>query len=68
MSHENMDYGFDLRWPLISRPEESQRSKAVSLKTETQCEAMTSGFDLSWPLMSPRPEQQGEGVRIRKAA
>lgn len=68
MSNEKMVSGFDLSYPLISKPEESHRSKTVSLKTETHGEDMCSGFDLSWPLMSPRPEQQGEGVRIKKAA
>jgi hypothetical protein len=55
--------GFDLSYPLMSKPEESRKSKTVSLETETPCETMTSGFDLSWPLISPRPQDhqiQGE--------
>ena len=64
---ENQESGYDLSFPLMSRPEDSRKSK-VSLKTETSCETMTSGFDLSWPLISQRPEHQVEGVRIKKAA
>lgn len=68
MSIEKMVSGFDLSYPLISRPGESQRSKKVSLGTETHCETMmTSGFDLSWPLIS-QPQHQDEGVRTKKAA
>ena len=34
VSIEKMVSGFDLSYPLISRPEESQRSKNVSLETK----------------------------------
>ena len=67
MSIEKMESGFDLSYPLMSRPEESQKSKTVSFITETPCETMTSGFDLRWPLIS-RPEHEDEGVPIKKAA
>ena len=67
VSIEKMESGFDLSHPLMSRPEESQKSKTVTLVTETPCETMTSGFDLRWPLIS-QPEHQVEGVQIKKAA
>jgi hypothetical protein len=58
--------GFDLSYPLISRPEETVHSKT---KIEnTSCEEMCSGFDLSWPLMSQRPQDQVQSVQTRKAA
>jgi hypothetical protein len=67
-TNENMTSGFDLSYPLISRP--TQDSKPVSLKNEVAPrKEMTSGFDLSWPLISQRQDDlQGEGVHTKKAA
>jgi hypothetical protein len=67
MPSENMTSGFDLSYPLISRP--TEKSKSASIRVHVPCEKMTGGFDLSWPLMSQCPEQQHEeGERIKKAA
>lgn len=52
----------------MSRPEESRKSKNVSLETDTICETMTGGFDLRWPLISQRPQDQVQDVQKKKAA
>jgi hypothetical protein len=67
MSSENMTSGFDLSYPLMSKPTEN--SKSASVKIQVPCEKMTGGFDLSWPLMSQCPDvQHEEGERIKRAA
>jgi hypothetical protein len=67
-TNEKMTSGFDLSYPLISRP--TQDSKKVSAKVEAAPhEPMTSGFDLRWPLICQRPEDlHVEGVPAKKAA
>ena len=69
MSSEQITGGFDLSYPLMSKPSESSR-KVSSVRVHVPCEKMTGGIDLTWPLMSRRPEDQQheQGERIKKAA
>jgi hypothetical protein len=72
MNSEKMTSGFDLSYPLISRPQTIQDSTTATASTRfeaTPHEKMTGGFDLSWPLISRRPEDLQEEVdHARKAA
>jgi hypothetical protein len=67
MPSENITSGFDLSYPLMSKPGEN--SKSASVRIQVPREKMTGGFDLSWPLMSQSQEEQHEvGDRTKKAA
>jgi hypothetical protein len=71
MQSENMTSGFDLSYPLISRPEPTQESKSgpVSVRIDATPREKMSGFDLSWPLMSrPAEDVQEENLPSKKAA
>jgi hypothetical protein len=64
-----MTSGFDLSYPLISRPEQTQESKTGSTKIEVTHREKMTGFDLSWPLISrPAHDQQEEITPSKKAA
>lgn len=61
-----MTSGFDLTWPLISRPEPKLVSKRKASPTHQEAhEKMTGGFDLTWPLIS-KPEPRSHSVHTMK--